>query len=191
MFLPRPMIALVFTSSSSCLVKYSNSSKTFSLITTCKRYRQISMEGNSFPSMDKKLVWNCPFPSWIQVQQLPLLMQIVLQLTGLTEYKGNHQSQHFCSDNSTTWLFIVLIWKVKYHWWNNPTLLLPLNSSRSKSKWRARAPTVKSDRSRKGLFATNVVLLGSSWCCSFSLLSAPEKKIHYFFAHYKLYTNWI
>lgn len=108
-------------------------------------------------------------------------MQIALQLTGLTEYKGNHQSQHFCSDNATTWLFIVFIWKVKYHWWNNPTLLLPLNSSRSKSKWRARAPTVKSDRSRKGLFATNVVLLGSSWCCSFSLLSAPEKKKTLFF----------
>lgn len=33
--IPKPMMALVLTSSSLCLVKYSNSSRTFSLITTC------------------------------------------------------------------------------------------------------------------------------------------------------------
>lgn len=34
-YIPKPMMALVLTSSSLCLVKYSNSSRTFSLITTC------------------------------------------------------------------------------------------------------------------------------------------------------------
>lgn len=54
------------------------------------------------------------------------------------------------------------------------TLLLPLNSSWSKSKCRHRAPTVKSERSSAGLLEASTVLFGSSWCCSFSLFNAPS-----------------
>lgn len=54
------------------------------------------------------------------------------------------------------------------------TLLLPLNSSWSKSKCRHRAPTVKSERSSAGLLEASTVLFESSWCCNFSLFSAPS-----------------
>lgn len=55
------------------------------------------------------------------------------------------------------------------------TLLVPLNSSWSKSKCRQRAPTVNSDRRRVGLLAARVELLGSSWCWVLSFARAPTK----------------
>lgn len=38
--IPKPMMALVLTSSSLCLVKYSSSSRTFSLMTTCTSQKE-------------------------------------------------------------------------------------------------------------------------------------------------------
>jgi hypothetical protein len=55
------------------------------------------------------------------------------------------------------------------------TLLLPLKSSRSKSKCRHSAPTVKRDLRSAGLFVRSEVLFGSSWCWLFNFEMAPSK----------------